>query len=259
MARDRSLVRILGFPGTLLHGDTGVLDRWLWLRKRLPRTRNGEKAIDVGCGSGAFSIGAALRGYDVLGLSWDERNQSVAMERARRCNARSAAFEVLDVRNLDSRGDLRSRYDVAICCETIEHIIDDRKLVRDIAACLKPGGRLLLTTPWFHYRPITAEDDGPFHAIEDGRHVRRGYTGDSLKGLCDAAGLVVDETSFCTGVLSQKLIGLQRTVSRLHPLVGWAAVLPLRPFPPLVDGAITRMLRWPYYSIGIQAHKPRSA
>ena len=55
--------------------------------------------IDVGCGTGAFSIGAALRGYDTLGLSWDERNQSVAGGRAEICKANTAKFEVLDVRD----------------------------------------------------------------------------------------------------------------------------------------------------------------
>jgi len=197
-----SLVPFLGFPGTLLHGDAAVLDRWLWLRQRLPRTNNGEKAIDVGCGSGAFSIGASLRGYDVLGLSWNERNQTIATERARTCKAQSVAFDVLDVRKLGSRADLKSRYDIAICFETIEHILDDRKLVRDIAVCLKPGGRLLLTTPSLHYRPITAEDDGPFSTVEDGGHVRRGYTAAARKELCDHDGLVIEETSFCTGVIS---------------------------------------------------------
>src|SRR5262245_58070163 len=81
------LVKIAGFPATMIHGDTLMLDRWLWLRQRLPKTRNGDTLIDVGCGTGAFSIGAALRGYECLGLSWDERNQRVAGERARLCGA----------------------------------------------------------------------------------------------------------------------------------------------------------------------------
>ena len=88
------LVKMFGFPATLIHGDTAVLDRWLWLRKHLPETCNGEKLVDIGCGTGAFSIGAALRGYEVLGLSWSARNQEVAGYRARLCNARSAAFDV---------------------------------------------------------------------------------------------------------------------------------------------------------------------
>jgi hypothetical protein len=37
-----ALVRLVGFPATLIHGDPLVLDRWFWLKARLPKTRNGE-------------------------------------------------------------------------------------------------------------------------------------------------------------------------------------------------------------------------
>jgi 2-polyprenyl-3-methyl-5-hydroxy-6-metoxy-1,4-benzoquinol methylase len=70
-----TLGRWFGFPATLVHGDTLVLDRWFWLTRYLPVTRNGESLLDVGCGTGAFTIGAARRGYRAIGLSWDERNQ----------------------------------------------------------------------------------------------------------------------------------------------------------------------------------------
>ena len=179
-----ALVNLLGFPATLIHGDTLVLDRWLWLKQRLPKTLTKAKLIDVGCGSGAFTIGSALLGYDALGLSWDERNQSVARERAGICGADSAKFEVLDVRKLDERKDLVNQFDVVICLEVIEHIIDDNKLMQDICNCLKPGGRLLLTTPNYDYKPITSIDKGPFLTEETGWHVRKGYTANDLEIIC---------------------------------------------------------------------------
>jgi SAM-dependent methyltransferase len=219
-----------------------------------PKPQTG-RTSSIGCGTGAFSIGAALRGYEVLGLSWSERDQEVAGQRARLCNAHSA-FDVLDVRNLDMRRDLNGKFDVAICCENVEHIMDDRKLIVDIAACLKAGGRLLLTTPYYHYRPITSGDNGLFSANEDGDHVRRGYTKAMLAELCSHANLIVEETSYCTGFLSQKSIFVQRTLSSLHPLLGWAAVLPLRIFPPLIDRLIASVTTLPYYSICIEAYKP---
>lgn len=256
---DKSLlVRTFGFPATLIHGDTLVLDRWLWLKQRLPRTANGETLIDVGCGNGAFTIGAALRGYAALGLSWDERNQRIATERAQMCRAASARFEVLDVRYLHTRPDLVGRFDVAVCFETIEHIIDDLKLLTDIAACLKPGGRLLLTTPYFYYRAITPKgEDGPFSKTEDGGHVRRGYTRAMLMELCQRGGLVVDHVSFCSGFLSQKVTAILRQLSQVHPLFGWAVILPLRILPPMLDNLVTGFIHWPYYSICLEAYKPR--
>src|SRR5262249_8711643 len=125
------LVKILGFTATLIHGDTLVYDRWRWLKRRLPRTRNEEMLIDIRCGTGAFSIGAARRGYNVIGLSFDTRNQNEAAHRAQMCKAPKAKFEVLDVVNLDERPDFNGQFDIAICLETVEHIMDDFKLLRD--------------------------------------------------------------------------------------------------------------------------------
>lgn len=252
------LVKLIGFPATLIHGDTLVIDRWLWLKKRLPITANGERLIDVGCGTGAFTIGASLRGYKALGLSWDERNQQIAGERAIMCNAPLASFDILDVRQLHTRTDLKDSFDVAICLENIEHILDDCKLIQDIAACLKPGGHLLLTTPYYYYQSITSDDNGPFCKEETGGHVRRGYTQAMLIELLQQAGLMHESTSFTSGFLSQKVTFLLRKSSRkIHPLFAWIVILPLRVLPPLFDGLITKILRYPHFSICIEAYKPR--
>ncbi len=247
------LVRLFGFPGTLIAGDPLVWDRWCWLRPRLKQSSGA--LLDVGCGSGAFTIGAARMGYRALGLSWDERNQSVARERANLCKQSRARFDVLDVRRLDSRPELRSQFDVVICLETIEHILDDRKLMADIAVCLKPRGKLLLTTPNKHFRAIGPQpDDGQLSTIEDGGHVRRGYSEEDLVELCRQAGLVADEVTFCTGFVSQKLAYILRKLGSAHYLVGWFAILPFR-WVPLLDPIVTPILRWPGYSICLEAHK----
>jgi SAM-dependent methyltransferase len=251
------LVRLFGWRVALIHGDPAVLDRWLWLVRRLPRTRNGERLLDVGCGTGAFTIGVAHRGYRALGLSWDERNQRVAAQRARLTAAEGAAFDVLDVRRLDERADLVGGFDVVICLETVEHIVDDRKLFLDMARCLKPGGRLLLTTPSHLCRPLDSRDLGPFCEDESGWHVRRGYSGAMLQELCSESGLAVEELSFCTGVASQRLIAAMRRIGRTHHLLGWAAVLPLRWLPPLLDPWLSPLLRHPPLSIALEAYKPR--
>ena len=169
------LVEYFGFPATLVHGDTLVLDRWNWIKKKIKPTKKSIKILDVGCGTGAFTIGLAKMGYYTLGLSWDERNQRTARERAKICNAKKAIFEIHDVRFLDERKDLFGIFDIVLCTENIEHILNDQKLMTDMAACLKTNGRLLLTTPNFNYIPITKEDNGPFDNIETGWHVRRGY------------------------------------------------------------------------------------
>jgi len=251
------LVKLIGFPATLIHGDPLVLDRWIWLKNHLPITQNQESLIDIGCGTGAFSIGASLRGYTSLGLSWDERNQTVAQQRASICQANTAQFKVLDVRYLDQHSDFYEAFDVAICFENIEHILDDKKLITDIYNCLRPGGRLLLTTPYQKYLAITPEDNGPFCKTETGWHVRRGYTEAMLIELCDISGFMIEEVSFCSGFFSQKVALIQRKISKYSPLLSWLMTLPLRILPLVLDPIITPLIKYPYYSICLEAYKPR--
>jgi SAM-dependent methyltransferase len=250
------LIRLFGWRATLIYGDTTVVDRWRWLKRRLPRAGKESWLIDIGCGTGAFTIGAAKQGYHALGLSWDERNQCVARLRAIMSETELALFDVLDARSLNTRSDLQGKFDVAVLCEVIEHVINDVKLVQDAANCLRPGGVMLLTTPNANYRAITKEDEGPFLTEETGWHVRKGYRSEDLQKLADCAGLSVEEISFCSGFLSQKITGLLRVLSRVHLTVAWVIVLPLRILPPILDNVVTAILKWPKFSICIVARKP---
>ena len=113
------LLQILGSLAPLIHSDTGTMDRWLWVRRRLPITRNGEQLLDVGCGTGAFSINADKRGYTCLGLTWDEPATAVATERAWICKADKTSFRVVDVRQLDQQTDLIGGFDVEEIADNI--------------------------------------------------------------------------------------------------------------------------------------------
>lgn len=197
-------------------------------------------------------------GYEAFGLSWDDRNQRIAEQRAAIVKARRATFDVCDVRHLDSRADVLSEFDVVICLEVIEHILKDQKLMIDMAACLKPGGILLLTTPNKNGPAIGPEhDDGPLSTLEDGGHVRRGYLDSDLRNLCEGAGLEVDEISYCSGYLSQRVTYLLRVTSQVNRIAGWAAVLPLRILP-MFDPIGVRLSQWSGYSICLQAHKQKN-
>lgn len=239
------LVRVLGWPATVLHGDPQVYARWTWCRRRLQP--GPIKVLDAGCGSGAFTMAAARRGNDALGLSFDERNNAIAAERARTLGLTNVRFETADLRRLDSLAPALGTFDEVLCTEVIEHIMDDRKLVRDLAALLKPGGRLLLTTPNKDYRPLV----GDVHStVEDGGHVRWGYSHGEIRALLDGAGIDVVEESWNSGIISQQLTNLTRLLSRVDPRFAWAAVFPLRVLT-LIDEPLTKLLSYPYFSIAV--------
>jgi 2-polyprenyl-3-methyl-5-hydroxy-6-metoxy-1,4-benzoquinol methylase len=253
------LVELFGWRAALTHGDMMMMDRWLWLKRRLPETLDDLKLLDVGCGTGAFTIAAAKRGYKAHGLSWDTRNQAVAEERAKICGAGTASFEVQDVRLLDERRDLCGQYDYVICLECIEHILDDFRLMAAMSSCLRPGGRLLLTTPNYLYEPVTDFDKGPFRPHETGWHVRRGYSPAMLRELCEASQLSVEQVSHCSGAVSQLVMKLYRPIAAKTPAVAWGATLPLRLLPPILDQNIGKLVGKPGFSICLEAYKPRKS
>lgn len=253
MKFDRSvLIRIFGYRAAMYHGDTLMLDRWRFLRRHMPRTVEGE-AFDVGCGTGAFTLRIAARGYKAVGLSWDKRNQQVAEERASICGLKNVSFPIGDARELDSYQQFAGQFDYVVSLENIEHVRNDKKLIIDLAACLRPGGWLVLSTPNQNYRSITPEDDGPFDHAETGWHVRRGYTEQMLRELSDIAGLRVEDVGTCSGFLSQKITWLMRKFG----LAGWVIGFPLRILPPVFDRLIERLTGYPDYSITMVAYKPR--
>lgn len=250
-------LKLFGFRLMLIFGDPLVIDRWIWLKGKLPKTNNNEKLLDIGCGTGGFTIGSSMRGYESLGVSWDQRNQRVAQDRAEILGVSNVNFEIFDVRNLDNKSQWFEKFDICINFENVEHILNDNKLIKDITNCLKPGGRLLLTTPYYLYNPINSEDKGPFLAIENGEHVRRGYSEAMLRELFYNSGLKLEKFEYCSGFLSQKLCAIQRYISRVNPALAWVLILPFRFFPIIFDPFLTIISKYPSYSICVEGYKPR--
>jgi 2-polyprenyl-3-methyl-5-hydroxy-6-metoxy-1,4-benzoquinol methylase len=159
------------------------------------------------------------------------------------------AFRVVDLRELDRFADGLGQFDQVLCLEVIEHILDDRKLLRDLATVTRPGGRLLLTTPNRDHVPFFGETISDH---EDGHHLRVGYSHEEMEALLREAGFRDVSRTFVSGVLSQKSFNLMYRLDRAYPHLGWVVTLPLRVLRPL-DGFLTRLMRYPPLSIGVVA------
>jgi hypothetical protein len=119
------------------------------------------------------------------------------------------------------------------------------------AAMLKPGGRLYLTTPYSKCPPMRGDH---ISAVENGDHVRWGYTHDEMRAMLADAGLATVTEEYCSGIVSRKIGNLKRGIGQLTPALGWAATFPLRAFQ-LADRAATEALGAPYLSIAVVAEK----
>jgi SAM-dependent methyltransferase len=246
-----ALVRVLGWRATILQGDPTVADRWHWLRKHL---RGGPlRTLDAGCGTGAFTMYAARAGNQALGLAFEADQLERARARAAILGIDGATFRAMDLRELGRFADSLGKFDQILLFETIEHIKDDRKLIADLAALLEPGGTLLLTAPYKGHHPLHRAEK--VSEVEDGGHVRWGYTHEEMEEILRGAGLEVLAREYISGPVSQKVAGLTFTLRGTSDLLAWAVSLPLKPLVAL-DPLLSRATKYPALSIGVVARKP---
>jgi len=239
------LVKSLGWKATVLHGDPCVYDRWRWLRQHL---KDGPvRTLDVGCGSGAFTMYAAKRGNHSTGISFNEQNNVKARERARLLGISGVQFLNADLRSLEQHGFPPASFDQILCLETIEHIQEDAKFLEDLSMLLKPGGRVLLSTPYKHYRRLAGDvlTDG-----SDGGHVRWGYTHEELRGLFGRVGIQAVREEYVSGFVAQQLTNAMRVIGKLSFSCAWGATFPLRILQ-WIDRPLTRLIRYPFLSVAV--------
>ena len=130
--------------------------------------------LDVGCGDGTL-LGSARQARPDIHV-WAGADLSRAQVERNRSRFPGVDFYVLNIENAA----LDRTFDVILCSEVIEHLVDQPRAVRNLAAMLSPRGRLVLTCPTGRMYP-TEEHFG---------HVRH-PTRQELERHASAAGLGV--------------------------------------------------------------------
>ena len=107
----------------------------------------GRSILEIGCGRGEFACWLASFSpgpYRLVAADFSH----AAVERGK------VVAQGLGIENIQwERADIQSIpfetgcFDTVISCETIEHVPNPRRAVQELARVLKPGGKLVLTTP----------------------------------------------------------------------------------------------------------------
>ena len=125
----------------------------------------GKSALDVGCGAGLLAEPLARMGAAVTAI--DAAPELIAAAKAHAegqglaIDYRAATVEAME-----------GKFDLVTCLEVIEHVADPQAFVAALAACLAPGGLLILSTPnrtaWSKLLTITLAEG--FGRIPKGTH-----------------------------------------------------------------------------------------
>jgi len=126
-------------PFHALHSLNPV--RLAWVGARFPLA--GARVADVGCGGGLLSESLALAGAQVTGIDLSAGMIEVARLHAAESGAR------VDYRLVGSSqlaAESPASFDAVCSMELVEHVPDPAALLADLAALLRPGGSLFMST-----------------------------------------------------------------------------------------------------------------
>ena len=118
------------YEGHDIHAAPGVHEYAVELAQRTMPA--GGRILEVGAGCGALALRLRDAGFDVLPTDLDPPHDWIHR---------------LDIDEPEWTDATRGPFDMVVCIETLEHVENPRKVLRSIRAVLRPGDRLLVSTP----------------------------------------------------------------------------------------------------------------
>jgi 2-polyprenyl-3-methyl-5-hydroxy-6-metoxy-1,4-benzoquinol methylase len=128
----------------------------------------GRKIMEAGCGEGYGAALLAGHAAHVLGVDYDAAALALARRRHQAPN-----LEYRHVNLLDLAREQPGQFDVVTNFQVLEHLEDPSPFLAAAAACVKPGGMLVLTTP----NRLASVSENPYHVHE--------YVADELRSLLE--------------------------------------------------------------------------
>ncbi|MBM7805186.1 SAM-dependent methyltransferase [Geodermatophilus bullaregiensis] len=129
-ASGRRTPAVNDYQGHGIHAAPGVHEYALELvRAALP---HGGRVLEVGSGCGALALRLRDAGFDVVPTDLDPPHDWIHR---------------LDLDAPDWTDDTRGPFDMVVCVETLEHVENPRQVLRSIRSLLRPGDKLLVSTP----------------------------------------------------------------------------------------------------------------
>ena|SRR5436190_8991951 len=150
-----------------------------WIGFRRARPDNGLSIYDAGAGFGQYSYWLSSKLPEANITAIDVKDEQVADCNAffQRIGRPQVRFEVGDVTKYTKP----NAFELVVCVDVMEHILEDEAALRCYSTSLKPAGMLIISTPSDQGgSDVHEEGEGSF--IEE--HVRDGYNIDDIRAKC---------------------------------------------------------------------------
>lgn len=139
--------------------------------KHLGQFKDVTTVLDAGCGGGDFAEGLFRQNFKVYGVDLNESGIKAAQARQIGSFALSSVYDdLLAPFGLPS-------FDAIFSVETIEHLYAPRLFLSRASDALRPGGLLVITTPYWGYLKnialaLTNRTDKALTVLWDGGHIK---------------------------------------------------------------------------------------
>lgn len=158
----------------------------------LPWIPEGARVLDIACGSGYGSNILSKRASFCLGSDYLE----TYIEKARERFPETERLKFIQSDGQSFLWEGGEQFDIVVSLHTLEHVPDDRAMIRTLSANLKPGGLLIVEVPLLALRPVGVPVN-PFHLRE--------YSVPEVLNLIEHAGLrVLRKIGCCRGFIGSE-------------------------------------------------------
>jgi 2-polyprenyl-3-methyl-5-hydroxy-6-metoxy-1,4-benzoquinol methylase len=168
------------FPAWLSYVNPSVL--------KLLRKYGARRVLDAGSGNGHMAGYLSNEGIEITGIDWDPDAVAIAARLFPAASFKVGSFE----------DPPPETYDAVVSTEVVEHLYDPQTMARYCFEALKPGGIVLMSTPYHGFWKnlaivmIPGEWDRHHMSLEPGGHIKF-WTPKTLKILLEDAGFEVVE------------------------------------------------------------------
>ena len=207
-------------------GFAGDLRSFMTSSRKSTGCRRRPRMLDAGCGTGQMLKHLQQHG-DAVGL--DLSPEAIAFAASR------------DAKNLVLGSVTKppfspGSFDIALALDVIEHVDDDRTILKGLLELIKPGGALILTVP--AYESLWSDHDKI-------NHHRRRYRTEQLQSCVESAGFDVERITYCNTILFPVVYVTRRAQSlkrRFFPKPDAEISSDLHSYPGLLNSALYRVM-----------------